>query len=293
MIELANGPARLVIDLEHGGRLASLRTGDRELLVPDVEGDDSIRWGCYLMAPWPGRLRDGLLDWEGQRHQLRQTLGRHAIHGVVHDRPWTVERATATDAELSCELEPAGWPLGGTARQRLHLDAAGLTLEAEIVADAREGLSMPAALGWHPWFRRAEGEVRIRLDAETVLVTRELIPTGERTAVRGMTDLRSGPPLGRRRLDHAYVDARSPVVIRWPGFELEVGFDPPLTTVVVHTPPRGLCVEPQTAWPNAFDSALRSVPGTGLARLEPGERLKATMRLRWHDRPDKIADKRG
>ena len=116
----------------------------------------------------PGRVgcATGCSNWKGQRHQLRQTLGRHAIHGVVHDRPWTVERATATDAELSCELEPAGWPLGGTARQRLHLDAAGLTLEAEIVADAREGLSMPAALGWHPWFRRAEGEVRIRLDAD-------------------------------------------------------------------------------------------------------------------------------
>jgi aldose 1-epimerase len=286
VIELANGSASLLIDPEHGGRAASLKAGGRELLVPYVEGVGSIGWGCYLMAPWPGRLRDGLLDWDGRRYQLRQTLGRHAIHGVVYDRPWTVERATDTEAELSCELEPAGWPLGGTARQRFHLDADGLTLQAEVVADVGAGRAMPAALGWHPWFRRADGEVRIRLEADEVLVTRELIPTGQRTVVRGMTDLRSGPAVGRRRLDHAYADARSPAIISWPDFQLEVEFGPPLTTVVVHTPPSGLCVEPQTAWPDAFDSALRSVPGTGLARLEPGETLSATMRLRWHDRRD-------
>jgi aldose 1-epimerase len=277
VIQLRNGPAALAIDPDHGGRLASLVIGNRELLVTHTEGTGSIGWGCYLMAPWPGRLREGVLDWEGQRHQLRQTLGRHAIHGVVYDRPWTLDGTTDMEAELSCELEPAGWPLGGTARQRLRLAADSLTLEAEVLAKR----SMPAALGWHPWFRRNDREVKIEIVADEVLVTRELIPTGRRTVVRGMTDLRKGPAVGRRRLDHTYADVRSPAVIRWPDFELEISFEAPVSTVVVHTPSTGLCVEPQTAWPNAFDIDLRSVSGTGLTTLGPGERLQAWIRLGW------------
>ena len=277
MIELRDGPAALTIDPDHGGRLASLSVAGRELLVPRSAGVRAIGWGCYLMVPWPGRLRDGELDWEGRTFQLERTVGRHAIHGVAYDRRWTVARASGRSAELTFELEPAGWPLGGTVRQRVELDPSGLTLEAEIVAER----SMPAALGWHPWFRRGEGEVRIELDAGEVLVTRELIPTGRRTAVRGMTDLRKSPVVGRRRLDHAYVDARSPVRVRWPDFELDVEFAPPARTVVVHTPPAGLCIEPQTAWPDALDARLRGIPGTGLATLGPGERLRAAMRLRW------------
>ena len=122
---------------------------------------------------------------------------------------------------------------------------------------------MPAALGWHPWFRRRSAEARLRVDADEVLVTRELIPTGERTQVRGMTDLRRGPAIAGRRLDHAYVDARSPAVVAWPDLELTIEFGPPASIVVVHTPPRGLCVEPQTAWPDASSSELRRVPGHG------------------------------
>jgi aldose 1-epimerase len=281
VIELRDGSTALAIDPDEGGRLASLVVGDRELLVRRAAGIGPIGWGCYLMAPWPGRLRDGVLEWDGQRHQLRQTSGRNAIHGVTYDRPWTVDRATATEAELSCELGPAGWPLGGTARQRLQLDAAGLTLEAEVRAER----SMPAALGWHPWFQRGQGEVRISVASDEVLVTRDLIPTGARTAVRGMTDLRTGPPVGRRRLDHTYVDARSPAVIRWPDFELTIEFGPPVSTLVVHTPPIGLCVEPQTAWPDAFDARLRALPGIGLTSLGPGDRLRTTIRLGWRERP--------
>ena len=58
MIELRDGPAALTIDPDHGGRLASLTVAGRELLVPHSAGVSAIGWGCYLMVPWPGRLRD-------------------------------------------------------------------------------------------------------------------------------------------------------------------------------------------------------------------------------------------
>lgn len=277
-IELRAGPSRLLVDVERGGRLSSLRIEGEELLVgTDDPADRSILWGSFPMAPWAGRLRDGTLDWEGRRYELRRSLGRHAIHGVVWDRAWTVDRLAPNEIELHCELGPAGWPLGGIVRQRIWLELDGVRLEAEIVAER----SMPAAFGWHPWFRRRSADARLLVEADEVLVTRELIPTGRRTRVRGMTDLRRGPAMAGRRLDHAYVDVRSPAVVTWPDLELTIEFEPPASVVVVHTPPRGFCVEPQTAWPDALSSELRTVAGTGLAVLGPGETLRAMARLGW------------
>jgi galactose mutarotase-like enzyme len=140
---------------------------------------------------------------------------------------------------------------------------------------------MPAAMGWHPWFRR-DGEVRLRVAADGTLATQRMLPTGKVEPVVGRTDLRAGPRLGRRRLDHAYVDAASPAVLRWPDLELAIEFAPTPATVQVYTPPGAVCVEPQTAWPNALAAPAGAGDLVGLRTLEAGEVLRAQLVLRWH-----------
>jgi aldose 1-epimerase len=282
VIELREGRTMLRIDVERGARLSSLEVHGRQLLVgpPDAE-DRSLYWGCYLMAPWPGRVRNAVFEWSGRRHRLPRRDGENAIHGLVYDRPWTVERATPTTARLRCDLDGAGWPFAGSVVQEFALSEGGLVAAATI--EARE--AMPAALGWHPWFRATEPGARIRLAGDEVLETRELIPTGHRLAVDGPTDLRTGALVDDRALDHVYPDARPPATVTWPGLELRLDFDPPLATVVVHTRPGAFCVEPQTAWPNAIELAAAGVPGTGLAELDAGAALRAEMRWAW--RPDR------
>ena len=278
MIGLVAGSARLGIDLDRGGRLSSLRLGEREILVgPPDATDRSIEWGSFLMAPWVGRLENGIFDFDGRRYVMPPTLGRHAIHGVVFDRSWTATRVDGDLAELSCDLGPAGWPFGGVARQRFRLEATGVHIEAEVQAERR----MPAALGWHPWFRREAPGPRLRVDADEVLQTRGLIPTGERIPVRGMTDLRPGRLIAGRHVDHAYVDPRSPAVATFPDLELRISWDAPVSSVVVYTPPHAFCVEPQTAWPNALAGGEAEAPRTGLAILEAGGILRASMRIDW------------
>ena len=277
-LRLDAGRSSAVIDLEHGGRLASLRIDDRELLVgPPVPRDGSIGWGCFLMAPWPGRLANARLQWRGRTIQLPRNHGRHAIHGLLYGVPWTVAAKTKTEARLSVELGSVGWPFGGRVRQRIALEPRRLVLEAEVDADR----PMPAALGWHPWFDRRGADPRVRVEADRVLVTSDMIPTGQRIPVRGLTDLRTGPQLGRRRLDHVYTEAQSPAVISWPDLELRLEFEPPLTTVVVHTPQRGFCVEPQTAWPNDLGVPARRAAAAHRADLEPGGSLAARLALVW------------
>ena len=269
MIELAAEGGMATIDAERGGRLASLRAGEQELLVgPSDDADDSIRWGCYLMAPWPGRLADARLAWHGRTTQLERTHGRHAIHGLVTRVPWRVDRADATSAELSVSLDRGGWPFGGRVRQRFHLAPGRLEMEATIVAGEQQ---MPAALGWHPWFLR-RGDPALLVGGDDVLETRGMIPTGRLVPVAGKLDLRAAPRLGRRRLDDAYVGVRPPVEIAWPDLTLRLETEPWLSTVVVYTPPHALCVEPQTAAPNL---------GEGVRTLQPGESLRAALTMAW------------
>ncbi len=282
MIELVAGEARLGIDPERGGRLASLCLGDRELLVgPPDATDRSITWGSFLMAPWVGRLDHGAFEFDERQYVMPPTLGPHAIHGLVHDRAWTATSVGVDAAELSCDLGPAGWPFGGVARQRFRLERGGLDIEAEIRAERR----MPAALGWHPWFRRDAPGPRLRVDADEVLQTRGLIPTGRTIPVRGMTDLRPGSLIAGRHVDHAYVAPRSPAVATWPDLELRISWDPPIGSVVVYTPAHAFCVEPQTAWPNALAGGEADAARTGLAILEAGGTLRASMRIDWTMQP--------
>ncbi|HLX33853.1 MAG TPA: hypothetical protein VKR30_01275 [Candidatus Limnocylindrales bacterium] len=281
LVTLRAGDTEAIVDLDHGARLASLRIGDRELIIgPPAPADGSIRWGSFLMAPWPGRLAEGHLRWRGRTWRLRRNHGRHSIHGLTFDAPWTCLRADATELEATVELEPLGWPFAGRVGQRLGLEPSGLRLEAAIEADE----PMPAALGWHPWFRRGWSDVRVRLDAAEVLVLRDMIPTGARAAVHGRTDLRAGPALGRRRLDDVYVRPRGSAAIAWPDLDVSIEPGGSITTIVVHTPPGSLCVEPQTAWPNALGTTYGSA-GADAATLGPGDRLDMSIRVRWTPRP--------
>ncbi len=276
-IELRSGDARVVVDPDRGGRLASCSIAGRELLVgPATPDDRSIWWGCFLMAPWPGRLANGQLEWAGGTFQLPRTHGEHAIHGLLWDRAWDITSSDPSAATLSIALGAAGWPFAGEVRHAIHLEPDQLVMTATVEAAER----MPAALGWHPWFVGDE-HVRLRVAADSVLVTQDMLPTGQIAAVEGATDLRAAPPRDGRRLDHAYVGASSPVDVVWPGFPADVAFDPTPATVVIYTPAGRFCVEPQTAWPNALGLPASDRRGAGVRDLAPGESLVATMRIRW------------
>ncbi len=270
VLELLAGGVRALIDPARGGRLASLSIDGRELLRSAPSPDDvSIRWGCFLMAPWPGRLADGRFRWRGRERRLPRTHGRHAIHGLGWARPWRVTERAETEAALELDLAAAGWPPGGVVRERFVLAPGSLRLEAAVLTE----LAAPAALGWHPWFLR-RGGARLRLAAESVLEVEGMIPTGRALPIRGSLDLAVGPELGRRRLDTTYVGVRSPIDIAWPDLELRMSFGAEITAAVVYTPREVFCVEPQTAPPNALAKA-------GATLLQAGDSLESTVTLEW------------
>lgn len=270
--ELSAGDDRVVVDDRAGGRLASLVAGGAERLLRADDGP--FTWGCFPMAPWAGRVADAHIA--GTAIWLRANHGRHAMHGAVYDQPWTVDDAGVDQVALHCPFPPDRWPLGGQAEQIVRLTAGALHLELRARAGEQP---MPVALGWHPWFLRpAIGDVAVRVDAHQVLETSDdLIPTGELRPVDGDLDLRTGPDLGDRRLDHAYVGVTGPATVRWPDLTLDMTMPDDADTAVVHTPARGVCVEPQTAWPDPFTRPERS----GVAWLDPHQVVAATTVWSW------------
>jgi aldose 1-epimerase len=279
VIQLRAGDVRLTLDEDRGARISALTIGDRSMILgPPDDTDVGIRWGSYLMAPWAGRIRGGILDWDGTSYQLPQRDGANAIHGLVYERRWRVVEQTADTVILTTSLAEAGWPFGGDLRQRLELRPDTLITSAVLRTDRRS----PVVIGWHPWFLRGGEDPQVTVLGAETLESIDLVPTGNRLPVDAVTDLRTGPRLGDRQLDTFYPDAPSPATIRWGDLELAIEFADPLSTVIVFSgDPRTVCVEPQSGWPNAPALAAAGTPGTGLATLEPGDEFAAEMTWRW------------
>src|SRR5262245_59596207 len=100
LIHLAAGDCAAVIDPGDGGRLASFTVAGHQMLVP--HGVDMFHWGSFVMAPWVGRLRNGVLSVNGERHSYPVNAPPHALHGLVTGGAWRVEG----DGRLSIDLLP-------------------------------------------------------------------------------------------------------------------------------------------------------------------------------------------
>jgi aldose 1-epimerase len=263
------GDVRLSIDPRQGGRMASLRIGEREVLL--TEGWGPIRWGCYPMAPFAGRIRDGRFAFRGRYVQLPLNLPPDAIHGTVFERPWEVASATENVVVLTTDLGPA-WPYRGKVTQSIELGPGGL--DATLLLEADE--EMPAALGWHPWFRRYLGndtssaEVDLIVDAESMFERGpDGLPTGTLVAPR------------KRPWDDAFTRLRTSPIVRWPG-ALEITISSTADVWVVYDEAvEGVCVEPQTAPPDAINLAAAAGDEPDIADAHTP--MTTSMAWRWRD----------
>ncbi|MEK6720194.1 MAG: hypothetical protein AABZ33_05920 [Chloroflexota bacterium] len=269
------------VDPVAGGRLASLVVGGRERLidVPNLRAElPAISWGSFAMIPWVGRIRHGQLTWAGTTFALPRNLGEHAIHGAAFDQTWAVTAVDERSVELRLSLAAtARWPFAAELVQVIALTPDAIAFRAEVRAER----AMPVAIGWHPWFRRHGDEpIEVTVPAEFVLeTTDDIIPTGVLLPVDGPTDLRRAVDVMDRRLDHAFVAVTGPCRVAWPDLELSIDAEP-VGSVVVHTTPTAVCVEPQTAWPDAVRLAAAGA-ATGLVALEAGDTFVATSRWTW------------
>jgi aldose 1-epimerase len=254
--ELHAAGVALAIDADRGGRIARLAVHGLELLHGD-ERCGPLGWGCFALAPWAGRLRDGCFRRGARSYWFSRNMPPHAIHGTVFGRAW--ERLG--EDTIRCELGP-DWPFGGHAQQRFELDPDGLTVRLEVQAGEQ---AFEASAGLHPWFRRqlARGApARLLFDAGLRYeCDADGIPTG------ALIEPGPGP------WDDCFVGVVADPELCWEGaLRLRISSSH-AHWVVYDRPEHALCVEPWTAAPNALNGSA--------ARVAPGRPLVLEMRLRW------------
>ncbi|MBF6172638.1 aldose 1-epimerase [Nocardia blacklockiae] len=256
ILDLVAGAARLAVNAGTG-RVASFRVGALDVLRTGE------RFGSFPMAPWCGRLRDGVLDWEGRTYQLPRNAEPHAIHGTVRDHPWRVVTHSDTEVVLAQELRDP-WPFAGRVTQSFELAADSASFRMSVEAAEHP---FPAQVGWHPWFRR-------RLTPDGPAVQIDFAPAWQEE--RGADYLPDGnriAPLPGPWDDCFAMPDGVQVTLTWPG-ALELVVASPLRWVVVYDlPAETVCVEPQSGPPNGLN--------TDPCTVTPQEPLAAEMTWRW------------
>ena len=266
VIELTQDGAHAVVLPEDGGRLASFRVDDLELLRTPQDDPGGTHWGSFVMAPWAGRTRNGRFTFDGLDQSLIRNAGSHAIHGTVRDQVWTPEWVEPNSAHLVCDFGTR-WPYPGHAEQTITLRDDRIELELSLHADV---VPMPALGGWHPWWRRrlARGDaVTIDLPAGSMLRRdADGIPTAER-----VSPIPAGP------WDDCFTDLNGPVRLHW-AHALSLTIESDCAFVVVYDEPAdAVCVEPQSGPPDA----LNHDPPVAV----PGHPVVVHSSWRWHRLP--------
>lgn len=254
MIELRAGDATALVSPLDGGRVAGLEVGEFALLVTDDAGP--LSWGSYPMVPWAGRLGQGTFTFEGRTVQMPLDLGDHAIHGTGYTSVWHVLDQGPDFVELETELR---WPFGGRAHQHVQLFDDRLVCLLAAIAD---GEAMPAVVGWHPWFVWPRS---------TDLHFDRMLRRGPDGLPDGtLVDQPPGP------WDDCFVGAHRPLQLHHEHLTVTIDSDCD-HWVVYDEQARGMCVEPQSGPPNAFNTGAA-------ATLRPGEMHQRQMTIRWQPR---------
>jgi aldose 1-epimerase len=259
--ELTLGDQRLVVS-SIGARLESWSIDGRELLA---DGE----FGGKVLAPWPGRLRDGRYRFDGAEHRTPMTERerRNALHGLTTERRWREIRSSSRRLTLAYDLRPEhGYPfsLALEAEYELAARRVVVTLRATNVGST----PAPFGAGLHPYLK---GDV-LELPARVVLpVDDRLLPAGDPAPVAGTElDFRRARAIAAQRIDRCFGeldrdgDGIARVALDGDAGRVEVWMDASFAFVQIYTNAAGVAIEPMTCAPDAFNS------GDGLVVLSPG-----------------------
>ena len=227
------------IDLDNGARISSLLWREMQVTVP-FRGS-LLNYGWYGLGPWAGRIRDGLIkDSSGKVFELPTNIDPpNAIHGFGFTSSWQDIGPGRALLQL-----PAPYN-GATLEQKIEVldDAIRWSLEYDA-----NGCELPAWLGLHPWFARdigAGSELELQFNPGKMLQRdNDGLPTGELVA----------PSKGA--WDDAFTEVRGVPSLIWDDvLQIDIESDAPWWVVYTEDS-EGICIEPQTAPPDAANLNL-------------------------------------
>ena len=249
----------------------------------DLAARTADRLASFPLVPFSNRIRAGQFTFRGQAVELplNQWPQPHAEHGHGWQGAWSVVERADDRLVLEYDHPPGAWPFPYRARQEFQLTADELRLTLSI--ENRGPGTMPAGLGFHPYFPRTAG-CRLSAQVDAMWATdAEVMPTALTDADPRLGSA-AGLPIAGAVLDNAFPGWRRQATIYWPerGARLVLDASPPLGFLVVYSPPAEdfFCVEPVSHCTDAFNLAAQGRADTGMLTLDPGAGVAATVRFR-------------
>ncbi|MCL1897760.1 MAG: aldose epimerase [Micrococcales bacterium] len=252
--------------------------------------------GSFPLIPWSNRIGGGLLDFAGQRFQLRldDDRGATAIHGVVRDYPWVLRGADGFGCQLGFDsrgLVGVNWPWAFGAEVTYRLDGPRFEVVTELTN--LDYSPWPAGLGHHPYFNRrlvpeAEDEVVVQILCNQAYQLVDCLALAPPVPVPPELDFRTARSFGDEVALDDCLTSRAPgnlaATLSYPksGVEIAMEADPILGCMVLYVPQDEsgvFALEAVTNCNNAFALAARGMAGTGVFLLEPGQTVRATWSM--------------
>jgi len=260
-------------------------------LMPDCAAPDALPGtplsaSNFHMLPYSNRIRDGRFSHNNQNIEL-ENAENHAIHGALRKLAWrTTEQSTSSvTAEYDTRKDgDVNWPWPIHSSVTYTLDETQLISEMSLTNHGTS--SMPAGMGWHPYFCRAilrdEPELTLAVDGVYPDTNGDCLPTGAAIALSDALNFNTARELdAEQRIDHCLQGFRSPATLHWPtaGIKLQLHASENCTHLVLFNPEQPyFAVEPVTNANDAFNLATKGID-SGVSELAPGQTLNAQMRL--------------
>lgn len=270
-----------------GGRMMYLRHADHgDILVPLRDASFSpSNWpkaGAFPLFPFHNRLRNAAFNYGGHVVQLKPNAanGTDTMHGPAHRRPWQVTGKGSSFITMNLAYQPDDeWPFHFTATQHfeLHEDQLTITLKLTNTDDA----TMPAGLGWHPYFQPSR-DGKVITNATTRWEQNDTTKCPEEFERSSSTDD------SLLKLDSTvhYANWTNASARIGDGAAISLSADKALSHLVLHRKNEYLCIEPTSHAAGAFATLPEPPTETGIRMLAPGETMTGTAALQVnHPKP--------
>jgi len=260
--------------------------------MPDCSSgaESGLKASNFHMLPYSNRIRDGKFTFANQQYQLSDG-DTHSIHGALRKLPWRVIEQSTNHASATYDTRIDGevnWPWPIEAVVSYSLDDNQLISQMSLTNHGSS--TMPAGMGWHPYFCRtiAGSEPQLKLAVKGVYpdTDGDCLPTGAAEPLSPAIDFSQNRKIDPNQpIDHCFSGFQSPATITWPaaGIRLQMHASANCSHLILFNPQQPyFAVEPVTNANDAFN--LAGLPGqsgidAGVRELKPGQTLEAQMRL--------------
>ena len=234
--------------------------------------------GCKL-SPFVCRLNNATYTFGENEYTVKKYVpGKHALHGLLYDRSYTVisQNANESDASITMKYEyrseDPGYPFSYDCIVTWQLEAENkLTVTTECI-NQDKGL-IPMQDGWHPYFTLGDSIDELQLEFQSknmVEFNDELVPTGK---VVDYTKFSTLEKIGDTFLDNCFTldtqECQPLCVLRNTEKNIEVQLSPDESYpyLQIYTPPhrKSIAIENLSGTPDAFNN------GMGVITLEAGQ----------------------